>query len=102
MTSTGYGETVTEIGKMLRVSECAQKPSFSFMRSLLVIGASETLSRSFIEIFDKRGWRVETCGKHWDTAIARLAGNKSFDAVILTDSVLDKSVLDLIKLVRSL
>jgi len=72
------------------------------MKSLLVIGGSETLSRLFIEMFEKRGWRVETSGKHWDTAIARLAGNKSFDAVILIDSFKDKLVVDLIKLIRSL
>jgi len=71
------------------------------MKSLLVIGASDTLSRLFIEMFEKRGWRVEACGNHWDT-VARLAGNKSFDAVILTDSFKGESVVDLIKLIRSL
>jgi DNA-binding response OmpR family regulator len=45
---------------------------------------------------------VEVCADYWDTAIARLAGTKSFDAVILADSFNDKSVIDLIKLIRSL
>ena len=71
------------------------------MKSLLVIGASETLSQLFVDIFGKRGWRVEACCDHWDTAIARVAGKKSFDAVILSDSLNDKSVVEMTKLIRS-
>jgi len=72
------------------------------MKSLLVIGGSETLSRLFVRIFEQRGWTVEACLHHWDTAIARVAGNKSLDAVILCDSFKDKSVIEMIRLIRSL
>jgi len=72
------------------------------MKSLLVIGGSETLSQLFVHIFGKRGWRVEACCDHWDTAVARVAGKQSFDAVILSDSFKDKSVVEMIKLIRSL
>jgi len=72
------------------------------MKSLLVICGSETLSRLFSQIFEKRGWTVESCCQYWDTAIARVAGKESFDAVIISDSFKDKSVLEMIKLIRSL
>jgi len=72
----------------------------TLMKSLLVIGGSEVISQLMVHIFETRGWKVETCRHHWDTAIARLAGRKSFDAVILTDS-LDKSVFEMIRLIRS-
>lgn len=74
----------------------------SRMKSLLIIGGSETLSQLFVHIFGKRGWRVEACCDHWDTAIARVAGKQSFDAVILSDSFKAKSAVEMIKLIRSL
>ena len=70
------------------------------MKSLLVIGGSEVISELMVHLFEIRGWKVEPCRHHWDTAIARLAGRKSFDAVILTDS-LDKPVFEMIGLIRS-
>ena len=72
----------------------------TLMKSLLVIGGSEVISELMVHIFEIRGWKVEACRHHWDTAIARLAGRKSFDAVVLTDS-LDKSVFEMIRLIRS-
>src|SRR5262245_54835688 len=72
------------------------------MKSLLVIGGSETISRLFIQLFARRGWKVEACTNYWDTAIARLAGHQAFDAVILSDSFKDKPVIEMIKLIRSL
>jgi|SRR5215471_2487447 len=72
------------------------------MKSLLVIGGSEIISQLMVHIFEMRGWNVEACRRHWDTAIARLAGDKTFDAVILSDSLGDKSVFEMILLVRSL
>jgi DNA-binding response OmpR family regulator len=70
------------------------------MKSLLVIGGSEVISQLMVHIFEIRGWKVEICRHHWDSAIARLAGHKSFDAAILTDS-LDKPVFEMIRLIRS-
>jgi DNA-binding response OmpR family regulator len=70
------------------------------MKSLLVIGGSEVISQLMVHIFEIRGWKVEICRQHWDSAIARLAGHKSFDAAILTDS-LDKPVFEMIRLIRS-
>jgi DNA-binding response OmpR family regulator len=70
------------------------------MKSLLVIGGSDVISQLMVHIFEIRGWKVEACRHHWDTAIARLAGYKIFDAVILSDS-LDKSVFEMIRLIRS-
>ena len=72
----------------------------TLMKSLLVIGGSEVISQLMVHIFEIRGWKVEACRHHWDTALARLAGHKSFDAVILTDS-LDKPVFEMIGLIRS-
>ena len=71
------------------------------MKSLLVIGESETLSRLLVLVFEQRDWTVEACLHHWDTAIARVAGKKSLDAVILCDSFKDKSVIEMIRLIRS-
>ena len=70
------------------------------MKSLLVIGGSEVISQLMVHIFEIRGWKVEICRQHWDSAISRLAGHKSFDAAILTDS-LDKPVFEMIGLIRS-
>ena len=70
------------------------------MKSLLVIGGSEVISQLMVHIFEIRGWKVEICRHHWDSAIARLAGHKSFDAAILTDS-LDKPVFEMIRRIRS-
>lgn len=72
----------------------------TLMKSLLVIGGSEVISELMVHIFEIRGWKVEACRHHWDTAIARLAGHKLFDAVILADS-LDKSVFEMIRRIRS-
>jgi CheY-like chemotaxis protein len=53
------------------------------MRSMLVIDRSETVSRVFVEIFEKRGWDVDTCGDR-DSATERLAGSRPYDTVLLS------------------
>lgn len=73
----------------------------SVMKSMLVINGSETIAKLFAGIFEKRGWDVAACGDR-DSAIARLAGNKRYDAVLLNYRVPGTTGLQLARLIRSL
>lgn len=71
------------------------------MKSMLVIDGSETIAMLFAGIFEKRGWDVAACGDR-DSAIARLAGNKRYDAVLLNYRVPGTTGVQLARLIRSL
>lgn len=71
------------------------------MRSMLVINCSETLAKVFAEIFEKRGWDVDTCGDR-DSAISRLAGTKPYDSILLSYRVPGTSGVELVGLIRTL
>lgn len=73
----------------------------SVMKSMLVIDGSETIAMLFAGIFEKRGWDVAACGDR-DSAIARLAGNKRYDAVLLNYRVPGTTGVQLARLIRSL
>lgn len=68
---------------------------------MLVINRSETLARLFAEIFEKRGWDVDTCGDR-DSAINRLAGIKPYDTILLGYHVPGTSGVELVGLIRTL
>jgi CheY-like chemotaxis protein len=71
------------------------------MRSMLVIDRSETIAKLFAEIFEKRGWDVDTCGDR-GSAIERLAGSKPYDTVLLSYRVPGTTGAELVGLIRSL
>ncbi|MEK6406868.1 MAG: response regulator [Acidobacteriota bacterium] len=71
------------------------------MKSMLVIDRSETLANLFAEIFEKRGWNVDTCLDR-DSAIARLAGNKPYAVILLSYRVPGTNGVELVGLIRSL
>ena len=75
--------------------------SLSAMRSMLVIDRSETIAKLFAEIFEKRGWDVDTCGDR-DSAIERLAGSKPYDTVLLSYRVPGTNGVELVRLIRAL
>lgn len=71
------------------------------MRSMLVIDRSETLAKLFAEIFEKRGWDVDTCGDR-DSAIERLAGSKPYETILLSYRVPGTTGVALVGLIRTL
>lgn len=70
------------------------------MRSMLVIDRSDIIAKLFAGIFEKRGWEVDTCG-HRDPALERLAGNKPYDAVLLSYRVPGTNGVELVGSIRA-
>ncbi|MFY9555148.1 MAG: response regulator [Blastocatellia bacterium] len=68
---------------------------------MLVIDGSETLSRLFAEIFMKLGWEVAICNDR-DCGIERLAGQSSYDVILLSDRVAGTNGVHLVRFIRSL
>ncbi len=68
---------------------------------MLIIDESATIARLFAEIFEKRHWNVDTCGDR-DSAIARLAGNKPYAAILLSYHVPGTNGAALVGLIRTL
>jgi CheY-like chemotaxis protein len=71
------------------------------MRSMLVIDRSEILAKLFGEIFQKRGWEVESCLDR-DSAIERLEGSKPYDVVLLSYRVPGSNGMELVGFIRAL
>ena len=67
---------------------------------MLVIDRSASIARLFADIFERRCWTVDTCGDR-DSAIARVAGNKSYDAILLSHRVPGTTGVQLVRLIRS-
>lgn len=70
------------------------------MKSMLVIDRSASIAALFAGIFERRGWTVDTCCD-LDSAIARVAGNKSYDAVLLSYRLPGTTGVQLVRLIRS-
>lgn len=68
---------------------------------MLMIDGSARMARLFAEIFEKRGWRVVTCGDR-DSAMEHLAGTTRYDAIVISYRILGSDVFHLIRLARSL
>lgn len=68
---------------------------------MLVIDRSEMLAKLFAEIFEKRGWDVDTCGDR-DSAIARLAGSTPYDAILISYRVSGTTGVELVGLIRTI
>jgi len=94
------GARVGEAPKPRRRRTAAFPLFFSRMKSMLVIDRSASIARLFAEIFERRGWRVATCGDR-DSAIARVAGNKPYDAILLSYRVPGTTGVQLVRLIRS-
>ena len=71
------------------------------MKSMLIIDRSETLAKLFAQIFENRGWNVDTCGDR-DSAIARLAGAKPYAIILLSYGVPGTNGVELVGLIRAL
>jgi DNA-binding response OmpR family regulator len=70
------------------------------MRSMLVIDRSANIARLFAEIFERRGWDVDTCSDR-DSAIARIAGDSSYDVILLSYHVPGTNGVQLVRLIRA-
>ena len=71
------------------------------MKSLLLIDGSEIIVKLFAEFFEKRGWTVATCGNR-ESAIERLAGDRHYDAIVLSNRVPGTTGVELVRFIRSL
>ena len=70
------------------------------MKSMLVIDGWESIANLFAQIFERRGWDVDTCGDR-DYAIERLARNKPYDVILLSYRAPGTTGLQLVRLIRS-
>lgn len=71
------------------------------MKLMLLIDGSEIIAKLFAGIFEKRGWKVATCGDR-DCAIERLAGEERYDAILVGDRVPGTNGVQLVRLIRTL
>ena len=71
------------------------------MKSMLIIDGSEIIAKLFAEIFEKRGWNVETCGDRV-RAMERLTGHNHYDAILLGYRVPGTNGVQLVRTIRAL
>jgi DNA-binding response OmpR family regulator len=68
------------------------------MKSMLIIDGSRILAPLFADLFERRGWNVDTCGDR-QCAIHRLAGDWPYDS-ILVERVSGTDEVRLVGLIR--
>jgi DNA-binding response OmpR family regulator len=68
------------------------------MKSMLIIDGSRILAPLFADLFERRGWNVDTCGDR-QCAIHRLAGDWPYDS-ILVERVSGTDEVHLVGLIR--
>ena len=71
------------------------------MKSILIIDGSEIIAKLFAEVFEKRGWDVDTCGDR-DCAMERLTAHNHYDAILLGYCVPGTTGVLLVRLIRTL
>ena len=71
------------------------------MKSMLIIDGSEIIAKLFAEVFETRGWNVDTCGDR-DRAMERLTGHNHYDAILLGYRVPGTNGVWLVRMIRAL
>jgi DNA-binding response OmpR family regulator len=71
------------------------------MKSMLIIDGSEIIAKLFAEVFEKRGWNVDSCGDR-DRAMERLTGHNHYDAILLGYHVPGTNGVQLVRMIRAL
>ena len=56
------------------------------MKSMLIIDGSTIVARLFVEIFEKRGWKVVVCNDR-ASAFERLGEDVHYDAILVSQRV---------------